>query len=134
MGQLALDGVGAGFAGPYTNNLLKVVYKDFAIANLAGGGSLDKCLDDGFDTFVFNRNFQAYFRQEIDNVFGAPLKLGVAFLATEAFYFRYCDALHPDRGQRFTYIVQFERLDDRCNHFHVRILGVSGQVARSILS
>ena len=41
------------------------------------------------------------------------------FLPAEAFHFRHGHALDAELGQGFFYFLEFERLDDRFEFFHV---------------
>ena len=56
--------------------------------------------------------------QEIDDVFGAAIKLGVALLAAEALRFDHGDAFDADLVQCFLHLIQLEGLDDRFDLFH----------------
>ena len=80
--------------------------------------SLEVRLDNLLNQIVLDGRFDFHFRQEIDDVFRAAIKLRVALLAAEAFDFRDRDALHADGGQRFTHFVKLERLDDGGDQFH----------------
>jgi GDP-L-fucose synthase len=48
------------------------------------------------------------FGQEVDDIFGSPIKLCVAFLSAEPFHFCNGHAVHAEFLQRFTDIVGFE--------------------------
>ena len=67
---------------------------------------------------VRHRDLDLDLRQEVDDVFGAAVELGVAALTPEAFDLGHGDALHADLGERFAHVVELERLDDRHDHFH----------------
>ncbi|CFP69250.1 Uncharacterised protein [Bordetella pertussis] len=56
--------------------------------------------------------------QEVDGVFGAAVKLGVAFLASEALHLSDGQALDADVGQGHPHFVQLEGLDDGDDEFH----------------
>ena len=47
----------------------------------------------------------------------------MAFLAAEALHFRHRHALDAEFGQGFLYFLEFERLDDRFEFFHVKLGG-----------
>ncbi len=75
---------------------------------------------DGFvDHVVGHHDFDFHFRQEIDGVFAAAIDFSVAFLAAEAFYFGHGHAFDPELGQGFLDLLEFERLDDRFQFFHL---------------
>ena len=56
--------------------------------------------------------------QEIDDVLGAAIELGVALLAAEALDFGHGEAGDADLRQRFAHLVELERLDDGFDFFH----------------
>src|ERR1019366_6282399 len=103
----ALEGVLAGLAGADANDLLERRDEDLAVTDLAGARRRLNRLDD-------------HLGQEIDDVLGVAIELGVALLAAEALDFRHCDALHADRAQGLTHFVELERLDDRGYPLHGR--------------
>ena len=59
-------------------------------------------------------------RQEIDDVFGAAIELGMALLAAEALDLGDGEAGDADLRQRLAHLVELERLDDRFDFFHAR--------------
>ena len=67
-----------------------------AIADLAGFGAVDNRLDDFFHAIIGDRNFDFRFRQEIDNVFGAAVKLRMPALPAKSFDFANGHALHAN--------------------------------------
>ena len=83
------------------------VLADFSMASMTW--SSRSSLDGGFDLDL---------GQKIDDVFGAAVQLGVAFLPAEALDLGDGDALHADGGEGFTHFVKLERLDDGGNEFH----------------
>ena len=58
--------------------------------------------------------------EEVDDVFGAAIKLGMALLAAESLRLDHGDALQADLVQRFFHLIQFERLDDGLDLLHAR--------------
>src|SRR5690606_1964874 len=62
--------------------------------------------------------FDLHLGQEVDDVFGSPVKLGMAFLAAEALGLGHRDALEPNLVERFFDFIELERLDDRFDFFH----------------
>ena len=64
-------------------------------------------------------HLELHLGQEIDDVFGAAIELGVALLAAEALGLGHGDARDADFVQRLLHLVELERLDDRFDLFHV---------------
>src|SRR5205814_696155 len=58
--------------------------------------------------------------KEIDHVLGAPIELGVPFLAAEALHFRDREPRDADFGQRLAHFIELERLDDGFDLLHDR--------------
>ena len=56
--------------------------------------------------------------QEVDDVLGAAVQLGVALLAAEALDLGHRDALHADGRERLAHFVELERFDDGCDQLH----------------
>ena len=67
---------------------------------------------------VLDRGLDLHLRQEVDDVLGAAVELGVALLAPEALDLGDGDALHADGRERFAHLVELERLDDGGDQFH----------------
>src|SRR6185295_889058 len=92
--------------------------ENFSVADPPGlGGAADR-LDGFFDHVVTEHNLDLHFGQEIHDVFGAPIKLGVALLTPEALGLGDGDALQADFLQRLLHLVELERFDDRLDLFH----------------
>src|SRR5258706_9339491 len=108
----SLDRSGVCFAGAYAHDLFQVEHENLAIANLAGIGGFFDRFESALEHVGLDRGLDLHFRQEVDHVFRAAVELGVPFLAPEALYFGDRDALHADRRERFTHLVELERLDD----------------------
>ena len=60
--------------------------------------------------------------EEVDDIFGAAVELGVALLAAEALHFRHGDAGHAHIVKRVLDVVELERLDDGFDLLHVSAL------------
>src|SRR3546814_2025195 len=56
--------------------------------------------------------------QEFDDIFGAAIQLGMAFLAPEALRLGHGDPRYAYFVQRFLHLIELERLDDRFDLFH----------------
>ena len=79
-----LNGIGAGLAGAYADGLAEVGDEDLAVADLAGPGRLDDCLDDLFRNGFVDGEFDLGFRQKINDVLGPAVELRVAALAARS--------------------------------------------------
>jgi hypothetical protein len=95
-----------------------VADEDLAVADLAGAGRAFDGLDHTVDDGVVDRRFDLHLGQEVDDVLGAAVQLGVALLAPEALHLGHRDALHADAAECFTHFVELERLDDGSHHLH----------------
>ena len=92
--------------------------KIFAVTDLAGVGRFFDRFDDPIDQLVVDGGFDFDLGQEVDDVFGAAIELGMSFLPPEPFHFSDGDPLHTDRGEGLADLVQLERLDDGGNQLH----------------
>src|ERR1700685_2442371 len=82
------DGVVSGFSRPDPDRLFDRRNDNFSVADPTGlGGATDR-IDCFFNHLVAKHNFNLHFWQKIDNVLGAPIKLGVPLLASKALGFR----------------------------------------------
>ncbi len=71
------------------------------------------------DASVAEHDLDFHLGQEIDDIFGASVEFGMAFLASEALGLGDGDALQSGLLKRFLHFVQLEWLDDRFDLFHV---------------
>src|SRR5205807_6724344 len=110
--------VGAGLAGADADDLLEVEHEDLSVADLPGVGALLDRLDDAVEHVVLDGRLHLHLGEEIDDVLGAAVELGVSLLAAKALHLGHRDALHADRRQGFAHLVELERLDDRRYEFH----------------
>jgi hypothetical protein len=106
------------FPGADAQNLFDIGYENLSVADPAGMSGLLDRLDRVFNQIVFDDDFDFHFREEIDDIFGAPIKLGVAFLPPETLGFGYREALNADVVKSFLHFVELERLDNRLDFFH----------------
>ena len=105
-----LDRVGAGFASADADNLFDAVYKYLAISNPPGRGGFLDGLDGTLAHLVRSDDFNFHLGQKVDDIFGAPVKLGMALLAAKTLGFRDCDAEDASFLQRFLDLVELEGL------------------------
>ena len=87
---------------------------------------------DGFDDFVdlvgSDCDLDLELRQEAHGVFGAAVDFGVPLLTPVSLDLSDGHAVHPDRGQGVTDLVELEWLDDGHDDFHL----VRSPLARSL--
>ena len=101
------------------NGLLHRRDEDLAVADPAGmRGGRDR-LDHPIGKAILDDHFEPHLGQEIDDIFGAAIKLGMALLAAEPLGFGDGDAGHADLVKRFLHLVELERLDDGLDLLHV---------------
>src|SRR5438046_7172672 len=96
-----LDRGFAALAGANPHDLLYRRHEDLAVADLAGACRLDDGLDGALDVTIRDDELDLDLGQEVDDVLGPAIKLGVALLAAEAFYLGNREAGHAHFGQRF---------------------------------
>ena len=75
-------------------------------------------LDGFFDHIVSEHNFDFDLGEEVHDILGAAVELGVALLSPEALGLGDRNALKTNLLQRLLHFVEFERLDDRLDLFH----------------
>src|SRR6476661_1230087 len=113
-----LDGARARFACANANCVINAGNEYLAVADAAGLGGLL----DGFDGLVQHlireHDLDLYLRQEVDDVLGTPIKLGVSLLAAKALRLEDGDALQADLLQGFLHLVELEWLDDGLDLLH----------------
>src|ERR1700720_3833450 len=114
----ASNRIGAAFPGADADRFVDRRDKDLAVADAAGVGSLLDRLDGALDHRFFHHYLDFDLRQEIDDVFGTPIELGMALLPAKALGFGHRDALDADLVKRLLHLVELERLDNRFDLFH----------------
>src|SRR5688572_13976681 len=108
----------AGLAGADAYDLQKIEDEDLSVTDLPRVRGLLDRLDDAIDQVVPDRGLDLDLGQEVDDVLGTPVQLGVTFLAAEPLDLGDRDALDADRRQRLAHLVELERLDDCSDHLH----------------
>src|SRR5262249_13983545 len=115
------NGIASGLAGADADRLFHRRHEDLAIADPAGLGGLL----DGFERlgehFLAEHDLKFHFGQEVDDVFRAAVKLGVALLPTKSLGFYNRDALQADLLQGLLHLVELEGLDDGLDLLHARL-------------
>src|SRR5580692_11931007 len=115
--------VGVGLAGADADGLVDRGDKNLAVADLPGLGGAADGFDDPLDLVGRHRDLDADLRQEVHRIFGAAIDLGMALLPAIALDLGDGHAVHADGQQRVAYVFELERLDDRYDELHGRILG-----------
>src|SRR5215471_14516155 len=112
--------VAVGFPGPDAQRVIERRDEDLAVADLAGarigGDDVDRLLRE----IGRHGDLDAQFGQEIHDIFGAAVDLGVTLLAAIALDLRHRHPMHADRGEGLAHLVKFERFDDRDDELHGR--------------
>ncbi len=114
-----LDGVGAFLTGTDADEAVDAGHPDLAVADLAGVRRRLDGRDDRVHAGIVDHQLQANLGHEVDLVLGSAVGLTVATLATEAAHLADGDALHTGGLEGVLHVVQFERLHDCCDEFHV---------------
>src|SRR5580704_6578318 len=119
----SLERVGVRLTGADANRLLDRRHKDLAVADLPGLGGRA----DGFDRLLGeiggDSDLEPDLGQEVHGIFGAAIDFHMALLAAVAFDLGHGHAVHPDRGQRVTHLLELERLDDGDDELHGAVPG-----------
>src|SRR5262245_12172453 len=79
-----LNGVGTALAGADANSLVDGRDEDLAVADATRMRGLLDRLDGALDQGLLQHHLDLHLRQEIDDVLGAAVKLGMALLPAEA--------------------------------------------------
>src|SRR5689334_8274446 len=96
IGRAPLQRVFAGFAGADAHRLIQAEDENLAVTDLPGVSGLGDGFERALQQRVVDGDLDLHLRQEVDDVFGAAIQLGVALLATEPLDLRHGDAGHPD--------------------------------------
>src|SRR3984957_7197360 len=112
------DGVKPGFPRPDPDGFFDRRDKDFAVADAPGLGGATDGLDGFLDHVVAEHDLDLHLGEKIDDVFGAAVKLGVAFLAPEPLGFSHGYSLQTDFLERLLHLIELERFDHGLDFFH----------------
>src|SRR5882672_8250067 len=110
-----------GVAALASTNSYRVVdlrHEDLAVADAAGVGRGADRLDGLLDHLILDDQLDLHLGQEVDDVLGTAIELGMAFLPAESLGLQHGDALQPDLVERVFDLVEFEGLDDRFDLLH----------------
>src|ERR1039457_3113953 len=120
-GRAGLHRVLVDLAGADADGVLDRGDEDLAVADLAGLGSLDDGIDAAVGVAILDDNLDFHLGQEIDDVLGAAIQLGMTLLPAKALYFRDGEAGDTDLGERLAHLLELERLDDGGDLLHGRL-------------
>src|SRR5579859_2165439 len=113
-----LDCVRPALAGADAHGGFDRKHEDLAVADAAGlRGVLDR-LDHALGKRILDDDLELHLGQEVDDIFGAAIELGMALLAAEALGLGDGDARHTHLVQGFLHLVELERFDDRFDLLH----------------
>src|SRR5450755_1008666 len=118
MSCAALDRCFPRLAGANADDLLDVGHEYLAVADLSGPRCLDHGLDGARHQCIANDDLDLDLGQEVHDVFGAAVQLGMPLLATETLHFGHSETRDTEFRQGFAYFIELERLDDRFDFFH----------------
>jgi len=113
-----LDGVEPGFAGSDTNGFFNVGHEYLAVADPPRLSRASDRVDRLLDQLVGNHNLDFDLGQEVHDIFGASIELGVSLLPAEALGLGDGNALQSDFLKRLFHLVELERLDDGLDLLH----------------
>jgi hypothetical protein len=107
-----LDCICAPLIRANAHDLVEIEHEDLAVADFAGFGRCDDCLDHLVRQGILDGNFDLGFWNELNGIFGAPIDLGVTALAPEAANLAHGDAFDPDVANCLSNVVELEWLYD----------------------
>src|SRR5215831_4019343 len=105
-------------AGADADDVIDRRHEDLAVTDLARLRSLDDRVDAALSVAVLDDDLDLDLGQEVDDVLGAAVELGVAFLTAKALDLGHGQARHADVGQRLAHLLELERLDDGGDLLH----------------
>src|ERR671913_2259956 len=76
-------------------------------------------LDGLFDHLVLDDELELHLGQEVDDIFGAAVELGMALLAAEALGLEHGNTLETDLIEGVLHLIELEGLDDRFDLLHL---------------
>src|SRR5712664_1199494 len=108
----------ASFARADADDLVHGGHEDLAVPDAPGlGRALDR-LQGFWHHLVGQHHLDLHFWQEVDDVLGAPVQLGVPFLTPESLHLGDGETQHADVRQRLLHLVELEGLDDGFDLLH----------------
>src|SRR5690606_19797020 len=110
--------IGVDFAGADADDPVERDDEHLAVAHLAGARGAGDGLEGGVEHVVRHRRLDLELGQEVDDVLGAAVQLGVALLPAEALDLGDGEPGHARLAERFAHLVELERPDDGDDQFH----------------
>src|SRR5690606_12446587 len=108
-----------------TYDLFEGSHENLAVADLARARGVFNGFHGAVDQIVGQRDLDLYLGQEVDDILGAAIELGMPLLAAETLDFGNRDPLHADPGEGLANLVKLEGLDDCSDELH-GVLFLSG--------
>src|SRR5262245_40012 len=113
-----LERVRAGFAGADPDRLVDGRNEDLAVTDASGARRILDRFHRLVDELVGEDDLDLNLGQEVDDIFGAAIELGMAFLPAETLGLGNGNALQSHFLQGLFDFVELERLDDGLDLFH----------------
>src|ERR1700730_18470967 len=110
--EFSYGGVAA-LASANSDGVVDARHEDLAVADAAGVRRAADRLDRLLDHLVLDDQLDLHLGQEVDDVLGAAIELGVALLAPEALGLKDGDPLQSDLIEGVLHLIELEGLDDR---------------------
>jgi len=99
----------------YINN---VTHDDLPIAKMSRSGRLCDDLYSGFDTLVWNKDYDEHLMSKINLVFRTTVYFSMAPLATVSFDLESCHPVNAVLQKGVSHLPDLERLDNCINALH----------------
>src|SRR5260370_19995953 len=116
--EFSYGGVAA-LASTNSDGVVDARHEDLAVTDAAGMRRAADRLDRLLDHLVLDDQLDLHFGQEVDDVFGTAIELGVAFLPAEALGLQDGDPLQSDLIECVLHLIELEGLDDRFDLLHL---------------
>src|SRR6516165_12015856 len=116
-----LDRRDALLAGADADHFLDIGDEDLAVSDAASARAVDDGFHGPLHHAILAHHLDFHLGQEVHDIFGAAILLGMALLPAESLSLGHGDALKANFMQGVLHFVQFERLDDRFDFFHLHI-------------
>src|SRR6266481_3109523 len=103
------------------DGLCYVVYEKLSVSYFSRARRQGERFDDFIGATACHHQFQLHFREQVDVVFLAAINFRVALLTAMATHFGNSHAVDSDGLKSLFDLVQFERLDDCLDFFHMSL-------------
>src|SRR5262249_34329613 len=105
-------------ASANADHLVDAGDEDFSVSDAPRMGRLLDRLDGALHHLVLQHDLDLYLGQEVDDVLGAAVELGMALLPAEALGLGDGDAFDAGLVEGIFHLVELERFDDGLDFFH----------------